>query len=202
MTKKVNYLKVGQAVINAKVGDANGAVGVIESVGDSSFRVAWKLSPQGIPYMENKTSRFALSALAPKQLEILDPVPETRRGFAFLYPLELHCDIEKMVEAHRLDAERQLTAVQTDFYLIAGVHEDVRFDLSARSCPTQPPVKKYVDEDEAINDAQEMAAKYGNAYVVLGVTAVIKPKAMEEVKQDVVVTRKADLQLENKAGES
>lgn len=199
---KENYLKVGQAVINGKMGDRNGAIGVISEVGPSSFRVTWKLSPEGVPYPEDKTSRFALTALAPKLLDVLDPVPETRRGFAFLFALEMNCDIEQMVEAHRVDAERQTKAVQIDFFMIAGVHNDIRYDIHARSCPEQPPLKKYLDEDEAISDAQEMAAKYGNSYVVLGVTTIVAPKTAEQVKQDVVVTRKADLQLENKAGES
>jgi len=198
MTKKANYLQVGQTVINAKEGDRNGAVGVISDIGPSSFRVIWKLSPQGVPYPDDKTSRFALTALAPSSLDMLDAVPQVRRGFAFLFPLELNCDIDKMVEAHRVDTERQEKAIQTDFYLIAGVHTGIRYDLSARSCPTQPPVKKYLDEEEAISDAQEMAAQYGNAYVVLGVTSIIKPKEMAEIKRDVVITRKADLQLENK----
>lgn len=199
MSKKVNLLKKGQVVINGKCGDRNGAIGVIADVGVSSFQVVWKMSPQGVPYPEDKKSRFALTALAPKQIDVLDPVPETRRGFAFLFPLEMNCDIEKMVEAHRIDAERQLHAVQTDFYMIAGVHEDIRYDLHARSCPEQPPIKKYMDEDEAIDDAREMAAKYGNSYVVLGVTTVIAPRSQEQIKQDVVITRKADLQLENKS---
>jgi len=196
---KQNYLKKGQAVINGKSGDRNGAIGVIEDVGTSSFRVAWKLSPQGIPYPEDKTSRFALTAMAPKLLDVLDPVPETRRGFAFLFPLEMECDVNTMVEAHRIDALQQKMAVQTDFYMIAGVHDDIRYNIHDRSCPTQPPLKKYVDEDEAISDAQDMAAKYGNSYVVLGVTTIVAPKSAEQVKHDVVVTRKADLQLEVKS---
>jgi len=199
MPKKLNHLKEGQVVVNAKAGDRHGAIGVIQEVGTSSFRVVWKLSPHGVPYPEDKTSRFLLTALAPKLLDMLDPVPETRRGFAFLYPLEMQCDIDKMVEAHRIDAERETLAVQNDFFMIAGVHQDLRYNINARSCPEQPPLKKYLDEDEAISDAQDMAAKYGNSYVVLGVTTIIAPKSMEQVKQDVVVTRKADLQLENKS---
>jgi len=199
MSKKETLLKKGQAVINGKQGDRNGAIGVIEEVGTSSFRVAWKLSPQGVPYPADKTSRFALTALAPKQLDILDPIPETRRGFAFLFPLEMQCDIDKMVEAHRQDAEREQLAVQNDFFMIAGVHDDMRYNIHDRSCPTQPPLKKYLDEDEAISDAQDMAAKYGNSYVVLGVTTIVAPKSAEQIKHDVVVTRKADLQLENKS---
>ena len=78
MSKKQSHLVEGQVVVNAKAGDRHGAIGVIKEVGTSSFRVCWKLSPHGVPYPEDKTSRFALTALAPKLLDMLDPVPEPR----------------------------------------------------------------------------------------------------------------------------
>lgn len=188
MTKtKKNYAQVGQVVVLARTGDKNGAMGVIMDVDASSIRVEFKISPQGIPYPEGRnTTRYALTALAPKALDIMDVVPELNRAYAFVFPLENAPDIVTLVEATRKQAEMETAAIQTGFYMIAGVHGDIRYDLSARSCPSQPPVKKYLDKDEAISDAEDMCAKYDNSYVVLAVAAVCRPKSVKEVKADVI----------------
>ena len=146
----------------------------------------FKISPQGIPYKDGKTTRYALTALAPKALDILDVVPELNRAYAFVFPLDNAPDIVKLVEAHKNQAEMEQEAIQTGFYMIAGVHGDIRYDLSARSCPTQPPVKKYLDMEEAISDAEDMAANYNNSYAVLAVAAVCRPKSAKEVKNEVI----------------
>lgn len=187
MTKtKKNYATEGQVVVLGRAGDKHGAVGVIIAVDKSSIRVEFKISPQGIPYKQGKTTRYALTALAPKALDILDVVPELNRAYAFVFPLENAPDVTDLVEAHRQQAELEKNAIQTGFFMIAGVHGDIRYDLNARSCPSQPPVKKYLDQEEAISDAEEMCANYNNSYVVLAVAAVVRPKSAEEVKAEVV----------------
>lgn len=186
MKAKVNYAKEGQVVVLGRAGDKHGAVGVIIEATASSIRVEFKISPQGIPYKDGKTTRYALTALAPKALDILDVVPELNRAYAFVFPLDNAPDIVKLVEAHKNQAEMEQEAIQTGFYMIAGVHGDIRYDLSARSCPTQPPVKKYLDMDEAISDAEDMAANYNNSYAVLAVAAVCRPKSAKEVKAEVI----------------
>lgn len=199
MNKKTeNFLKEGQPVVYCKKGDRTGALGVIKTVDVSAFRVEWLLSPEGVPYPEAKSARYAHTALAPKELDVLSAIPETGRGFAFIYPIELSCDITKMVEAHRITAEAEQKAVQVDFYMIGGVHSNIRYDINARNCPEAPPLKKYLDEEEAISDASEMAAKHNQTYVVMGVTAVVKPKSLEEVKPEVTIARRSDNLLEQK----
>lgn len=187
MTKtKKNFAVEGQVVVLGRAGDKHGAVGVIIAVDKSSIRVEFKISPQGIPYKTGKTTRYALTALAPKALDILDVVPELNRAYAFVFPLENAPDVTDLVEAHRQQAEMEQNAIQTGFYMIAGVHSDIRYDLSARSCPSQPPVKKYLDREEAISDAEDMCAQYDNSYVVLAVAAVCRPKSAKEVKSEVI----------------
>ena len=111
-----DYMKVGQPVVMAKTGNRCGSVGVIVAASDSGFRVDWMLSSEGVPFDTSKQARYAAVAMAPKLLDVLDPVPQTGRGFAFIYPLEGIPDVKKMVEAHRKDAEMQSKAVQTNFF--------------------------------------------------------------------------------------
>lgn len=187
VAKAKDVLVVGQPIINAKDGSRNGSVGVIKAVDEKSFRVEWLLSPEGVPFDSGKSSRFSLLAMAPKYMDILDPVPCTRRGFAFIYPLTGMEDVEKMVEAHRIDAENQSMAIQTGFWMIGGVHKDTHYNINDRSCPTQPPVKKYLDKEEALSDAAEMAHEYNQAYVVLEVAAIVRPKSTPEIKHEVEI---------------
>lgn len=193
-------LKEGQPVIMAKDGNRCGSVGVISEVLAGGFRVEWLLSPEGVPFSTSKSARYGTSALAPKVLDVLDDVPSVRRGFAFIYPLIGITDVKTMVEAHRADAEAQTKAVQTDFYMIGGVHGENTYYRNEQGTPKQPPLKKFLDRDEAIDVAAEMAAKYNQSFVVLGVTAVVAPKTVPEIKQDVVVTDiSTHRQLENKS---
>lgn len=105
--KLEDVLKVGQAVVCAKPGDRHGAIGVIKGLKKSTFRVSWKLSPQGVPYPAEKSSSFAHTALAPRLLDYVEGVPQSHGGVAFIFPMEMACDIDALVEAHRADAERR-----------------------------------------------------------------------------------------------
>lgn len=202
MSKKVQttneFFNVGQPVVYAKTGDKNGCVGVITEASTKVLRIAWKLSAAGIPFPEDRSGRYMPSALAPKSLDVLEAVPQIGRGFAFIFPLEGILDVEAMVEEHRKSAELEKNAVQTGFFMIGGVHGDIRYDINARSCPSAPPCKKYLEYDDALADAKEMAGEYGNSYVVLGVAAVVRPKTAPEIKHVVEVTENQVL-LEKKS---
>lgn len=201
--KKNELLKVGMPVVCARE-SRHGAIGLVCDVRENGFRVEWVLSPDGVPYSEadTRTSRYALTALAPRALDVLDDVPVRKQGFAFLFPLEGIADVGAMIEAHRIDAMQSKLDVTENFHMIAGVHGDRRYKANLSGCPEAPPLKKYLGDEgfnEAVEDAQDMAAKYGNRYVVLSVSAVIGAPETEEVRKAVPVSYKGGpAQLENK----
>lgn len=174
-------------VILARPGDTHGSTGIITKIIDSTETVViqWLLTPSGVPYERNRQSTYSFSAVSPKLLDVTDPIPRINRPYAFIFPLQGCGDIEKMVERHRINAKREREAIETNFFMIAAVHPEQSYDVTIRNDSRQPPLKKYVDFDEAVAIAEEMASKYEKSFVVLGVAAVVKPKSLVETATEV-----------------